>query len=117
MDEFKLKSTGTTEARLNLKTPVPKNMDVFVHGNIPANQLLLVDPSAAMVKLNSAPLMVESDKIISNQTLETYATLTTGFGTLFRDARLLLDRSLDISAAAFPTFMDVDTWEASSVID
>jgi hypothetical protein len=108
LPEFKNRATGTTEANLRLRTPVPNTADYFIHGNIPANQQLLIDPSAALIKYNAQPLLIESEKIVSNQTEAAYATLTTGFSKAFRDASLLVDSSLSISTAGFPAYMDVD---------
>jgi hypothetical protein len=111
MDEFKLKSSGSTYANLNLKTPVPKSADYYIHGNIPDHQEILLDPSRAMIKFNAQPLMVESEKIVSNQTNAFYATITAGFARMFRDAALIMDDTLNISAAPFPSYMDVDPYQ------
>jgi hypothetical protein len=112
LDEFKKKNSGTTDAKLNLKTPVPDTTNYYIHGSMPSNQQMIIDPSSAIIKYNAQPLLVETDKIISNQTIETYASLTTGFGKLFRDAALLMDSSLDFqSGNGFPSYMEVDTLE------
>lgn len=108
LPEFKDKQSGTTKANLNLKTPVPNSADYFVHGNIPTNQELLIDKRFALLKLNVVPLLIESDKVISNQTIETYASITTGFAKLFLDGALILDKSLDFATNGFPSYMDVD---------
>lgn len=109
LSEFKDKHSGSTTATLNLKTPVPNNADYFVHGNIPANQEILLDKRYALIKMNVIPLLIESDKIVSNQTIETYASLTTGFCKMFLDSALVLDKSLAFSSNGFPEYMDVDT--------
>lgn len=109
LPEFKARQNGTTEATLNLKTPVPKSADYFIHGNIPANQELMIDKRYALVKMNVIPLLIETDKIISNQTIETYATITTGFAKLFLDAALVLDKTLPFASNGFPSYMDVDS--------
>lgn len=97
---------GTPRVNVDVKTPIPQNSNVFVHGGVPANQAIIVDPSSTLIKLNAQPLLVETDKIIQNQTEETYATFTTGFATMFRDSRLILDMSRLFSAFGFPTWMD-----------
>jgi len=109
LPEFKTKQSGTTQATLNLKTPVPNQADYFVHGNIPSNQEILLDKRYALLKINVIPLLIESDKVISNQTIETYASVTTGFSKIFLDSALVLDKSLNFNAAGFPSYMDVDT--------
>jgi len=108
LPEFKDRAQGTTEANLNLKTPVPNSADYYIHGNIPTDQEILLDKRYAIVKFNVIPLNIESEKIVSNQTLAFYASLTTGFGKLFLDASLLLDKSDTIANLPFPSYMDVD---------
>lgn len=99
---------GNQRSNVSLKTPIPQNSNLFVHGNIAANKTIILDPSDCLIKLNAQPLLVETERIISNQTSETYATLTTGFATMFRDSRVILDKSV---TTAFPTWMDPSTQE------
>jgi hypothetical protein len=108
MDEFKKVSAGTQLANLNLKTPLPTNTNYFVHGNVPTNQEIILDPSSCLIKFNAKPLLVESEKIVSNQTEAFYASMTTGFAKAFRDSALILDKSLAFSGHGFPSYMDVD---------
>jgi len=59
--------------------------------------------------------MVESERIVSNQTQATYATLTTGFSKLFDDSVVVIDKSLNITTAGFPAYMEVDDLEIQDV--
>lgn len=118
LPEFKTNTMGGTapagapsSTLLNLKTPIPSRSNYFIHGNVGANQELIVDPTSALIKFNSKPLMVESEKIVSNQTEAWYATLTTGFAKLFTDSTVIMDKSLDFSSNGFPAGMDVDSSE------
>lgn len=111
LPEFKNKVVGSPLASIDLKTPVPTTTNYYVHGNVPADQQIIIDPSAAIIKYNAQPLLVETEKIVSNQTEASYATLTTGFGIAFRDARLIMDNSLDFATDGFPTYMDADAFE------
>lgn len=111
LPEFKARTAGSTEATLNMKTPVPKSADYFIHGNVPDGQEILVDKRFALVKFNVIPLNIESEKIVSNQTLAFYASLTSGFGKLFRDASLVLDKSDTIANLPFPSYMNVDAYQ------
>lgn len=114
--EFKNRqSNGPTYNNLNLKTPIPSTTDYYIHGSVPANDQIIVDSAAAIIKYNAQPLLIESDKIVSNQTMETYASLTTGFGILFRDARVVISKDLAFSGASFPSYMDVDALEALTI--
>lgn len=97
---------GTPRATVDIKTPIPTNSDFFVHGGVSTDNILLVDKSSALIKLNAQPLLVESDKIISSQVEETYASLTTGFATVYRDSRIVIDRTKLFSGFPFPTWMD-----------
>lgn len=110
LDEFKLRRQGTPDMKLDLKTPVPSQADFFIHGGISANQLLFVDPRFALIKLNAQALMLESERIVSNQTEATYASLTTGFSKMYVDAAVLLDGSKAYSSYGFPSSMDIDTF-------
>lgn len=117
LDEFKNRKQGTTDATLLLKSPVPNSVNYFVHGSVPTNQSIIVDSSSTLIKYNAQPLLVESEKIVSNQTESTYASLTTGFGIVYRDGRIIVDRSIAFSSNGFPTWMDADTAENSVNIE
>lgn len=110
LPEFKLRQQGTTQATLNLKTPVPNQANCFIHTGVDENQILLVDPRFAMIKLNAQSLMLESERIVSNQTEATYATLTTGFSKMYQDAAILLDGSKNITENPFPEYLEKDSY-------
>lgn len=106
--EFKTKYYGTTEKTLNVKTPVPENANFFVHGNVGSKLLLMLDKTSALLKFTAQPMNVESEKIVSNQTMAFYATTTQGFAKIFRDAAIVLDYSKNIIGYGWPTYLDVD---------
>jgi hypothetical protein len=114
LEEFKKRDTGTTEKNLNLKTPIPQTQGFYIHGSMPANQTLVVDRASAVIKYNAQPLLVETEKMIQNQTVDTVASLTTGFGILYRDGRVIMDDSVAVAGNDFPTWMDVDPLEQVS---
>ena len=107
LDEFKLKTQGSTEYKLNIKTPLPQGTDYYIHGAIPTNQQIIVDPTSALIKLNAQPMTVESERIVSNQTEAFYASFTLGFAKMFTDAALILDKTKDFDTFGFPDGMDV----------
>ena len=116
LDEFKLRQNPfPPEKGFNLKTPIPNSTDMYIHGSVADDQSIIVDRTGAVIKYNAQPLLVENDKIVSSQVLETYASLTTGFGILYRDARIVLDRSVTIGASPFPAYMDVDILEQETI--
>jgi len=91
---------------LKMQSPLPQNSDFYVHGVMPTSKALIIDPTSSLIKLNAQPLLVESEKIIQNQTTETYATITCGFATLFRDSRIVMDETITFAGNGFPTYMD-----------
>lgn len=110
MDEFKLREAGTTRHSLDLKTPVPRDASYFIHGNVPEDTEILVDSRYALIKFNVIPLLIESEKIVSNQTEAFYASMTLGFGKIFTDSAVMIDKSLAFADNGFPDFMDVDAY-------
>lgn len=110
LPEFKDRHAGSTTATLNIKSPVPNSADFYIHPGTPAKQLLMVDRSAALIKLTAKQLMLESERIVSNQTEATYASLTTGFSKMYNDATVLLAADQEFSSHGFPAFMEVDPY-------
>lgn len=108
LPEFKDRHNGTTQATLNIKSPVPNKADFYIHPGTPDKQLLMVDTSAALIKLTAKQLMLESERIVSNQTEATYASLTTGFSKMYHDAAILLAADRDFKTNGFPGFMSID---------
>lgn len=118
LDEFKRNASYIAPAlvQINPNTPVPKSFDYYVHGNIPTNQEMMLDPKSGIIKFNAQPLLVESERIVSNQTEAFYCSLTSGFAKLFRDSCIVMDSSLDFQNAGFPSWMEVDQFQ-NVVID
>lgn len=110
LPEFKDRASGTTAATLDVKSPIPNKANFYIHPGTPENQLLLVDRSAALIKLTARQLMLESERIVSNQTEAVYASLTTGFSKMYQDASLLLASNKEFSSNGFPEFMTVDPY-------
>lgn len=110
LSEFKNRQSGTPMTTLNLKTPVPTDADFYIHPGVPDNELMLIDPRAALIKLTARQLMLESERIVSNQTEAIYATITTGFSKMYQDASVLLDGSKEFTDNGFPNYMDVDPY-------
>jgi len=113
LTEFKTPVMGSPRENLVLKSPVPQNTNFYVHGNVPADQAIILDPSASIIKFNGWPLKVESERIVSNQTEAFYVTLQTGFAKLFTDAAIVVDRST--SFTSWPAEYDVDTYQNVSI--
>jgi len=101
---------GAIEHTLNFQYNLPQNTNYFLNGMIPSTQVMVLDPSAAMIKMNAVPLMVESERIVSNQTEAFYATFTTGFAKMFTEACVLMDASQDFASKGFPDGMNYDPY-------
>ena len=107
LPEFKGFSGETKQFRLpTLGLPDNFTREVFT---MPSdNQVLLLDPARAMVKLQETGVLIEQDKNIVNQTVIGVVSMSVGFGIARRNARVLLDNTVDFDTAGFPAYMDVD---------
>lgn len=116
LPEFKgFDGMATVAQKLKLLTAVPSVSSYAIHGAMPAaNQVMVIDPTAALMKFNSSNLQVESERIVEKGLTGTYATMTTGFANLFRDARVIIDKSIAFSGNGFPTWMDVGATETET---
>lgn len=114
--EFKKSNnTAAPEARLNLRTSVPTSSDFFIHSSVPTSQVVILDAGTTMAKFNTMPLKVEHERIVSNQTEASYVTLATGFAVLFRDSRVVLDKSVAYTTNSFPDYMNVDAMALETI--
>jgi len=111
------KNSGVREpldTTLSIRTPLPESLAYDIHGAMPdTNQVMFIDRTGALIKLNAQGLQVESARIAEAQISGTYVTQTTGFASMFRDARVILDKSVTIGASPFPAYMDVSAYENS----
>ncbi len=89
-----------------MKSPMTMPEELYVSTKVPANQLVLQDPSMSLVQLTSMPLMVETDKIIMKQIQQSAVSITTGFAKLQRNASVVLDGSIAYSGNGFPAWMN-----------
>lgn len=116
LNEFKKSGNSAAPLKtLDLKTPIPTRANYFIHSAIPASQQIILDSGSVLMKLNAIPLKVESKREVSNQTEAYYASLTTGFCTVYRDGRVILDHSVAFSGNGFPTWMDPSTQEKTII--
>lgn len=103
--EFKNKEQGAPQQSIVVNETLPSQSQLYVSAKVPDNQAIFVDPSLALVQLTANPLTVEADRLVSKQINESYATVTTGFANIFRDARIIVDQSVTIGAYPFPAWM------------
>jgi hypothetical protein len=108
LKEFKDKVLGTPEQSIVVNETLPQQSQLFISAQVPDNQVILLDKRFALAQMTSAPLLIEGEKIISKQIQATYASITTGFANIFRDARLLVDQSATLVPGVsndFPAYM------------
>lgn len=75
---------------------LPENLPIFTSGAMSATQFALVAENAAFAQETSKALTLESDRDIDAQFDLTVASMETGFWNIRREARLIIDTSLQI---------------------
>jgi len=85
--------------------PEPASMPLFVSSSVADDQILFVDPAASMIQLNFMPLRVESDRIVLRQISGTVCSLITGFTTIVRKNRVIMDATKARANYNFPSWM------------
>lgn len=106
LDEVKIKQfAGAPLLGTVLRSPFTLPEQLFISPAVPANQLILQDPSMSLIQLTAMPLMVETEKIVSKQLEKSYVSIMTGFAKLMRDASVIIDGSIAFSGNGFPTWM------------
>lgn len=110
LDEMKRMFFGTAMLPTALKTPINFPSSLYASaivgdGTGSAPKLILNDPSSSIVQLTSAPLMVESEKIISKQIEASYMSITTGFAKVKRTASVVIDGGISYTGNEFPAWM------------
>ncbi len=94
---------GSSTPTINVSTPLPTSQDLYIHNDVPAKNIILVDPTRAVVQLTAMPLLVESEKIVSRQVNGEYVSIMTGFANVFKDGRLILDYSTNLGTNPGPS--------------
>jgi hypothetical protein len=90
---------------LNVSTPLPSSQDILVHDAVPTGKIILVDTARAAVQLTAMPLLVESEKIVARQLTGEYVSMITGFANIFKDGRLILDYTTNLTTNPGPTVL------------
>ncbi len=111
ISEIKGFSGDTKLLNINRRTADVRALNSITHGIMPANKVMFVDPTSALVKLVVNDLMIEEDKDIMSQVYEVAVSQIFGLYKLKRDAAVILDRSVAFSGNAFPAYMDLATYQ------
>ena len=105
LTEVKSRYVGNPLLGTIVRSPLTMPESIYVSPSVGSGKVILQDPSASLVQLTAMPLMVETDKIISKQLVESYASIMTGFAKLQRNASFIFDGGTAYSGAGFPAYM------------
>jgi hypothetical protein len=119
LPEFKNRYLGTPLVNLNMKTPLPSELNIWVHGGVPSNYAVLIDTLRAAVKHNAMSMMVEEKRDPETQQIGQFVSMITGFSTLTRDSRLAIQRDATLVAKPYSaySFLDFETYQNSVLIN
>jgi hypothetical protein len=105
--EFK-PNQGVGQAQVQIQSRnkiIPSSLPHMISSALSDDQVMLFDPAQAMQYLIFRPLLVESERLIMRQVEGTACTIISGFTTLDRNARIIIDKSLAFSGYYFPARM------------
>ena len=88
---------------LNVNRPLPNAQDVLVHDAMPVGKILFIDTARAFVQLTAMPLLTETERIIRRQLEGEFVSLITGFANIFKNGRMVLDYTTNLSTNPGPT--------------
>lgn len=107
LDEFsKPQGAGSVVTTIETRNRIiPTSMPHLISSEMTDNQHLLFDKRFGMIFLSFRGLLVESERIIMRQVSGTAASIISGFTTIDRNARIILDSSIAYSGNSFPSYM------------
>ncbi len=107
LDEYSKKVQGAESTSLSVKGNIVTPKNAFINEDVGSGKVLIQSPSHGLVEYVKQGLMVETDKIITRQIETAVISLRVGYMNLFRDSRVVIDKSLAYASNGFPTWMDV----------
>lgn len=107
LDEFsKPQGAGSVITTIDSRNRIiPGTMTQLLSSEMTDNQHLIFDKRFGMIFLSFRGLLVESERIIMRQLSGTAASIISGFTTIDRNARIILDSSKAFSGYGFPSYM------------
>lgn len=106
--EFKPTAGGLGQAAVTIESRnriIPNSLPHIIASDMDDDEILFIDPSKAMLRLQFRALLVEANRIVDRQIQGTYASVMGGFLTISREARLVMDDSIAFSGNGFPSYM------------
>jgi hypothetical protein len=107
LDEYSKKVQGSEQTSLSIRGHITTPRNAFVHEDIGSGKVLLQAPKYGLVEYVKQGLMVETDKIINRQLQDTVVSMRVGYMNLFRDSRVIIDKSNAYASNKFPDWMSV----------
>jgi hypothetical protein len=101
--QMPVRGLGSPMVELQLQSALPTSQALFVHSDVPDNQIIFIDTTKAVIQLTAMRLLVESERIVNKQLNGQYVSIITGFANVFADARLILDSSEHLDDHLGPT--------------
>lgn len=98
--------TNAAGVTLNVNTPLPSSQDILVHSSMPTGKILFVDVARAVIQLTAMPLLIESERIVARQLNGEYVSIITGFANIFKNGRMVLDYTTNLTTNPGPTAND-----------
>jgi hypothetical protein len=106
MDEVK-GLVGTNRLISVTTTPTTSNdLNINTHGLMSNDSVMFIDKSVALRRFVLNLLAIDSQKIMSKQITEIFATMSLGMTTIFEDGRFVMKKTLDRATHDFPQFMN-----------
>lgn len=105
--EFK-PNQGVGSAQVNIESRnriIPSTLPHMISSDMNDNHVMLFDQAQAMTYVVFRPLLVEAERIIMRQIEGSAASIISGFLTIDRNARVIIDKSLAFSGNGFPARM------------
>ena len=107
-------SGGTTLLGVTPDKADIRSMRSHSHGLMANNQVMLIDPTAAIIRLIVRSLLVENARDAARQLDNVYVSKTIGFYKLKRDAAVIINGTLDFAGNGFPAYMDIEAFQRNT---
>lgn len=107
LDEYSKKVLGSANTTLSVKGNITTPRKAYIHEDIGSGKVLIHAPKFGLVEYVKQGLMVETEKVITRQLEEAVISMRVGYMNLFRDSRVIIDKSKAYSTNGFPTWMAI----------
>lgn len=105
LPEFKNLQQGRSLGEARIQGRLPTTWDFYMHSVIGADNYVFLDPAFTCQELVSEGMRVESERLMERDMSNTYVRIQNGFANIMRDARIIVDQSVNFSANPWPAWM------------